>query len=424
MVERIRFSSGLELAFRRFKDLKSASIGIWVRRGACTEPLKYKGIAHYLEHLLFKGSRRYSHKKIKQQIEGRGGQLNAFTSQEITCYFAKTLDKNTSITLDVLSDMVTSPLLRKQDIDKERGVILEEIRMYNDMPSSRVSTMLDSLMWGKHPLGIDVIGSTETVKRVDQKSLRDFKRTFYRPSNVIVVVCGPEIPPDFKKKILKRFNHDSKGPTTAVFPKAKFSAGFKLKEEVTSFEQSHLSLGFPAFSYFDEQRYALEIAHVILGANMSSRLFEEIREKRGLAYEVATGIRKHRHAGAFIIHCGLEAKNVSLAFKVILDQLKKIKHKGVGRLELSRAKDYLLGNLSISLESTLNSMFYIGESLCSRNRVIGYKEVEKKIRSISAAEVRAVCRKVLSYDTLKVAIVTNRKKSYASEIKAIVKRAG
>ena len=140
MVERIRFSSGLELAFRKFKDVKSASIGIWVRRGARSEPLAVKGIAHYLEHLLFKGSRHYSHKKIKQEIEGRGGQLNAFTSQEVTCYYAKTLDRNLEIALDVLSDMVTSPLLREADIERERGVILEEIKMYNDMPSSRVAT--------------------------------------------------------------------------------------------------------------------------------------------------------------------------------------------------------------------------------------------------------------------------------------------
>ncbi|MBN2119762.1 MAG: insulinase family protein [Candidatus Omnitrophica bacterium] len=416
MVKRIKFPSGLELVFKEFKNVESASIGIWVRRGARCEPLSFKGIAHYLEHLLFKGTRNYSYKKIKQQIEGRGGQLNGFTSQEVTCYFAKILDKNCKSAFDVLSDMVASPLLKKEDIQRERGVILEEIRMYNDMPSSRVASILEELIWSKHPLGMDVIGTRESVKRISQKSLREFKNVFYRPSNIVVAVCAKSLPEDFEKIIRGKFA-DNPRLRPRKSPRARFFPGLKIKQEVTSFQQTHLSLGLPGFSYSDKKRFILELVNIILGANMSSRLFEEIREKRGLAYEVSTGLRKYKDTGAFVVHCGLDSKNVELAFKVIIKEFNKLKEKLVGRDELLRAKDYFLGNLSMLLESTLNSMLYIGESVCTLDKVFSYQDIEREALKITAHDIRRVCREIFSYNRLKVAIVTNRKESYASCLK-------
>ncbi len=420
MVEQLNFPSGLTLIFRKFKDTKSISIGLWLRKGARTESLKFKGIAHFLEHLVFKGTKNYSYRKIKEEIEGRGGQLNAFTSQEVICYFAKVLEKNANIALDVLSDMVSFPLLKREDIEKERGVILEEIRMYKDMPSSRVSSILDSLLWENHPLGMDVIGKEETVKRISQLQLRQFKESLYNPSNIVVVICGRDIPNFFDSAVKKIQSLSSKSAYPDKFSKPKIKKGFSFRQEVTSFEQTHISLGFRGFSYFDERRFILELIHIILGGNMSSRLFEAIREKKGLAYEVSTGVKKYKDTGAFIIHCGLEEKNVELAFKIIIKELNRIKKSLVSKSELLRAKDYFLGNFSMGLESTLNSMFYIGESICKLGKVLDYKEIEKKILKVSPQDIKEVSREVFSFDRCKTALVTKRSQSFLSSFRKIL----
>ena len=423
MVKRLKLRSEISLFFNEFKEAKSTSIGIWIKKGARSEPLRVKGIAHFLEHLVFKGTKNYSHKEIKQEIEGRGGQLNAFTSQEVVCYFAKVLERNAEVCLDVLSDMVRFPLLKKEDVERERGVILEEIRMYRDMPSSRVSSILDSLLWEDNPLGIDVIGRESTVKKISEREIRKFKDKFYSPSNIVIVISGKALP-KFFEKILAKFNSLSLTGRSfpGKFPKAKVKRGFKFKQEATSFEQTHISLGFEGFSYFHPQRFILELIHIILGGNMSSRLFEAIREERGLAYEVSTGVKKYRETGAFTIHCGLEEKNASLAFRIILKELKRLKEKLVAKSELMRAKDYFLGNFSMGLESTLSSMFYIGESICKSGKVLTCQEVEREILRISPVQIREIAKKVFSPDKLKIAVVTKRSQSFLPSFKKILNR--
>jgi len=419
VVKRIKYPSGLEVAFREFKARKGASIGIMIKQGARTEPLKHKGIAHYLEHLVFKGTKNYSYKNIKQEVEGRGGQLNGYTSQEVTCFYANTLDKNSHLALDVLSDMVAQPLLKKEYVQTERGVILEEIRMYRDLPSSRVSSILDSLLWEGHPLGMDIIGKEQTVKRISRDDLRRFKNIFYRPSNIVVVICASHMPINFEKKILKKFSYNPRKSGIGRFPKAKVTGGFGFKQEVTAFGQSHLSLGFPGYSSFDRRKFVLELINIILGANMSSRLFEQIREKRGLAYEVSTSIKKFIDTGAFIIHCGLDERNVDLAFKLIIKGLEKIKRSLVSKNELARAKDYFLGNFSIHLESTSQSLFYVGESICRLGRVLDYGDIEKEIIRITPQDIRDIAREVFRYNKIKIAIVTNRKRSHLAFFKKV-----
>jgi predicted Zn-dependent peptidase len=412
MVKRIRSFSGIDIIFNEFKQRKNCSLGIWITKGARHEPAQFKGIAHFLEHLLFKGTKKYSHKQIKREIEGRGGHINGFTSQEVTCYFVKVLDKNLTLALDVLLDMVTVPCLRKEDIEKERGVILEEVKMYKDMPSSRVNEILNSLLWQKHSLGIDVIGKERMIRKIKRADIDSFLKRSYIPPNIKVVICGKQIPFDIERVVSGRFRGWKKQLSNIPVKKASVAKGFGFSQEVSSFTQSHLSLGFPGFSFSDKRRITLGLIHVILGANMSSRLFESIREDKGLAYEISTGIEKYRDTGAFTVHCGLETKNIPLAFKLILKELDRIKHKKVSARELNRAKEYFIGNMHMALDDPTRAMFYLGESFCLRGKALEVEEIEGIVNSITPQHIKTIAGNVFRFKDLKVAIVTNKKDSF------------
>lgn len=424
MVKRLKLKLGLELAFKDFPQDESCSVGVWIKRGARSEPIRIKGVAHFLEHLLFKGTKKYSHKDITRDIEGRGGQLNGFTSQEVTCYFAKVLRKNLSKALDVLSDMVAFPLLKQEDINRERGVVLEEIKMYRDMPSSRVSSILDSLLWGSHPLGIDVIGLEDTVSKITAIDMRSFQMASYRPSNIAIVICGRDMGFEIYEEAVKKFSLQRYGKRMPLpkFSSPKVYPGFKFSQEITSFEQTHISLGFKGLKVSDKDRFILDLINIILGGNMSSRLFESIREKLGLAYEISTSVKKFADTGAFIVHCGLEARNLLLALEVIAKELVRMKNFNVGRKELSRAKDYCLGGLAMSFENNLNTMSYIGESLCKTGRVLTFKELERRISSVTVSEIKSLAEKVFCLDKAKVALVTNENRDFKPESEKIIRK--
>lgn len=422
MAERIILPSGIEIIFKDFKNLRSASVGVWINKGARNEPANCKGIAHFLEHLLFKGSRFYNHKQIKQEIEGRGGQLNGFTSQEVTCFFADVLNTHLPIAVDVLADVVVFPLLKKDDIEKERGVVLEEMRMYKDIPSSRVSDLLNFLLWKKHALGVDVLGKEETVKRITKRDILSFHSRSYTPGNIKVVICSSELSEEIKNNIAGKFSKCKKGLRKWPSRKARISKGFDFLQEVSSFAQTHLSLGFPGLKFGDQRRTALGLLHVILGANMSSRLFESLREEKGLVYEVSSGISKYKDTGSFHVHCGLETKNTGLAFKTIMKELKRIKDKNIGKKELVRAKDYYLGNLYMMFDSPARTMAYIGESVCRGSRVRPVKEIEQKVNKVQVDDIKHIARQILNFNDLKIAVVTNKKESFLPVIKNVLKK--
>lgn len=406
--ERLILDNGVEFCFKELKDRNSSAVGIWVKEGARCEPIEHKGIAHYLEHLLFKGSDNYSYRQIKEEIEGKGGQLNGFTSQESTCYYARVLNKNIPKTLDILLDMVVNPLLKESDIERERQVILEEISMYNDMPAARVISLIDILLWPKDPLGIDVIGSEQSVEAIDKAAMLSFKERFYHPENIVVTVCGRDSKGlrsliENKVNVAKPLNKENSKKKKVKIPK-----GFKYSREIKPFNQTHLAMAFPGMDCFAKDRYTLELIHTILGANMSARLFESLREKRGLAYDVSTMTRKYSNTGAFMIHCGLDASKRELAVELTIKELDKIKDKLVPAKELKRAKDYILGNLLMNFESTLNSMLYVGESIISKGRVMTYEQIEQAILKVSPEDIKRVANKIFDYQYMKVAEVTNQ----------------
>ncbi len=398
--------NGVTFIFSPFKDMETASLGVFLRIGSRFEQKRVKGIAHFLEHMLFKGSKNYSYLKIKQEIEGRGGLLNAFTSQEITAFYAQFLNKNIGLTLDILLDMVARPVLGEQDIEKERKVILEEIKMYNDLPASRSAMILDELLWPDHPLGEEVIGYNHTVKAIKRSDLFDFNKKYYTPSNMVVVFSGnfsKEKIIDLLKEKVKKDERRINLKTASPLPLRESN----IKAEKRNLEQTHLCLGFRSVSYASRQRLTVQLINVVLGANMSSRLFEELREKRSLCYEISTDVRKFKDSGAFLIHTGLDKSNILVAVNTILKELNKIKEKAISKSELNRAKDYLLGQIAMGLERPSGRMFYLAQNYITLGKIDTFDTIKKKIEAVTPSQIRDLTRQIFKLENICISCVGN-----------------
>ena len=408
--------TGTTLIFFPFKNIKTTSLGIFLPVGSRIEHRKKKGIAHFLEHMVFKGTKNYSYRKIKTEIEGRGGSLNGFTSQEVTAYYANFLNKNLSSALDILIDMVLFPLLRKSEINKERNIILEEIKMYNDIPALRAIALLEQLLWANHPLGQEVIGHSSTVKDIGSKDLENFQARHYTPSNMIISFCG-----DFpKEKLIDLLNKKIKKENKKARPKenSPFSLrGLQIKVENRPIEQAHLCLGFRSNSYKSTKRVAAQLLNIILGANMSSRLFEELREKNPLCYDISTEVKQFCDSGGFIIHAGLDKRKIILALQTIVRELNKIKDKGVSFTELSRAKDYLLGQVTMNLERPQGRMFYLADNLLKYKKIEGFKELKSKIISVTNHDVQSLAKSIFNLENMCISCVGNVENTFEQRLK-------
>ncbi len=407
------------LIFSPLENRETASLGVFVRIGSRFEEKRVKGIAHFLEHMVFKGTKSYSHRKIKQEIEGRGGLLNAFTSQEMTAYHANFLKKNLPRTLDILLDMAYQPLFRPSDINKERNVILEEIKMYNDLPSSRAGMLLDSLLWKGHPLGEDVIGYTSTVKKIQRSDLEGFRKKYYVPVNMAVSLSGSFRKDDAVKLLSERIKSDSRKLELKTFSPSNFK-GVRISTERKNLEQSHLCMGFRSVSYLSKERFTARLMNIILGANMSSRLFEELREKRSLCYDISTEARSYKDSGAFLIHTGLDKSRVLVAISAILRELEKIRNKEIGAKELGRARDYLLGQIAMSLETPQGRMWHQAHSYLTAGKIHEFSTIKKKIEAINPLQIKNFARKVFSFDSMCISCVGNIDDDMESKISKIV----
>lgn len=413
-------AGSVDLVYSRFSNFETASLGVFLKTGARFEKKKQKGIAHFLEHMLFKGSRRYNHRKIKQEIEGRGGFLNGFTSQEMTAYYACFLKKNTLVALDILLDMVLDPSLLSSEIKKEKGVVLEEIKMYNDLPSSRAKTILDNLLWQSHPLGQDIIGSSESIKKLTRADLLKFKNDYYVPFNTLISFCGDFPLSKIKQFIEKKVKEKSK--RKKIYQKKPTrQKGVKIALEKKEIQQLHLCLGFQSIPYSSDKRIIQQLLHVILGGNMSSRLFESLREKRSLCYDISTEPREYKDCGAFIIRLGLDKEKAGLALATIKKELLKIKNKEISRSELSRAKDYFLGQFSMSLEQPQGRMFYLAQSRIKCFQIESPERLKSRVESVMPSQIRDFACKVFNFKDFALAAVGDISGVSAEKIKGIFK---
>lgn len=381
------------------------ALGIWINVGGRYESFQNKGISHFLEHLLFKGTKKYSCRMIKESIEGVGGSLNGFTAEELTCYLVKMPSRYLNLALDVLSSMVLNPTLSEKEIDKERTVILEEIKMYKDQPQSYIYDLLDELLWPAQPLGLPIIGSEESVAKINRGSLSLFKEEYYTASNIVVSITGSfdhDKLIDSAENIFSSRKRSGKNDFIKV-NEEQFSAQIKLLEKPT--EQMHMALGFHGFKRDHPLKYALSLLNIILGANMSSRLFNEVREKRGLAYEIGTQIKRFQDTGAFIVHAGIDNQKLPAAIELILKELAKAKDKLVSEGELLRAKEFQLGQLMLGLEDTLDHMLWIGESTTTLDKTYSLDEVIKEVKKVSKDDVRQAARAIFNENKINLALI-------------------
>ena len=400
-----RLKNGLKVVTVPMHDRASVAVAVWIRTGSRFEPHRLNGVSHFLEHMLFKGTKKRTTRQIKEAVEGVGGVLNAFTSEECTCYFAKLLQEHFSVAFDVLSDMVANAALSGEEFKREKTVILEEIKMYRDLPSQHVHDMMGELLWPDQPLGRPIAGTLESVEKLSRADLADYKRRYYHPANIVVSVSGPVVHNEVMEHARKVFEPLTGNPVSK-FEKARSRQAkprFRFQEKQT--EQTHFVAGFHGLSRSDADRYKLGLLNVILGANMSSRLFEEVREKRGLAYEIRSGASFFEDTGSITISAGVETRKAPQAMRIILRELDKLKKKPVSPVELSRAKDYFMSQLTLSLEDTLDHLLWVCDRMMFGEVLPDKEKIRERIEEVLPKDIQAMARRLFLTEKLNLTLV-------------------
>lgn len=400
-----QLSNGLRIVTHPMKGRDSVAVGIWIGVGGRYEEDSIKGAAHFLEHIVFKGSKQYTCKEIKENIEGVGGTLNAFTSDEQTCFFAKIPSKHLKLTFDILADMALFPKISKKDVVKESAVIVEEIKMYHDLPQYFVLELFDQLMWPDHPLGKSLTGTTKSVVGMTERDLKQFHGKFYSPGNIVVSVCGNVNHETIVHMVRRKMSSLKQSQRQDYLPVGKLQDTPNVKFYKKNIEQMHVALGAAGLDEKHPDRHALCLLSVLLGGNMSSRLFVEVREKHGLAYSIGCSAKTLHDTGQFIIRAGVDNQKITQAVQLILKELDKISRESVSTGEFKRAKDYLLGQFLLSLEDTMEHMLWIGESLIAKNECKTLKQVVNSYEKITRQDLKRVAGEILNRNKYKLAVV-------------------
>ncbi len=400
-----RLENGLRVLSVPMRDRHSSAVAIWVRTGSRFETKKISGVSHFLEHMLFKGTRKRTTRQIKEEIEGVGGALNAFTGEESTCYFAKLLKEHYPRALDVLSDMVLNAVLSPAELAKERTVIIEEIKMYRDLPSHHVHDLMGELLWPDQPLGRAISGTPESVSAISRADMAAYMKRYYQGGNILVSFSGDIPHEEALGAVRKIFAKHPAGPA-GTFSRARSRQSsprtFYLEKKT---EQTHFVIGVHGFSRFHPDRYKLGILNIILGANMSSRLFEEVREKRGLAYEIRSGISFYHDTGSVTISAGVEAAKAHKAVLVILRELSKLRARFVSEGELRRAKDYFMSQLAMGLEDTLDHLLWAGERILDGGDLPDMAKIRRSIEAVTRQDVQAMAVKLFRTSDLNLSLI-------------------
>jgi predicted Zn-dependent peptidase len=414
MIVREVLDNGLRLVTEAMPHVRSVSIGVWLTRGSRHESDERGGIAHFVEHMLFKGTTTRSAEDIAQAIDSIGGQIDAFTSKEYAGYYIKVLDEHLPIALDVLSDVVLRPAFDPADIEREKKVFLEEIKMVEDTPDDLVHEIFTQQFWDKHPLGRPILGTPETVEALDQASLRTHFDTTYTAPHLVVTAAGNLEHAHIRDLVAAAFGSVATTAIdrTEVAPGAAPAVLTRFKE----LEQSHVCLGTAAFPQNHDDRYVCYILNTVLGGSMSSRLFQNIREKRGLAYAVFSGLSAYRDAGMFNIYAGCAADTVEQVIDLVVGELRGIKATELPEAELRRAKDHLKGNLMLGLESTSARMTQLARQEMYFDKPFTLDDTLEGIASVTGADVQRVAASLFSNGALGLTVLgPNRELALAAD---------
>lgn len=397
--------NGLRISSDPMDSMESVAIGVWIRAGGRYENKNNSGISHLLEHLLFKGTMKRDMKHIKQEIEGRGGSFNGFTSEEHTCYLVKLLAKDAELGVDILSDMVQRPKLDPSEVTKEKSVIIEEINMYRDMPSHYVHEILAEMMWPDQPLGMSLAGTAESVNSITREELVTYKEGHYNTKNMLIMGTGRLKEAHFTDIAGKYFMKADPGELSkfsGVVIKQKTPAVSVHKKDT---EQTHVAIGLHTIDRFHPDKYVLSLLNIILGANMSSRLFHIVRDEMALCYEISSTIRRYEDCGAFVLSIGVDNKKIVKALEVILKETSRLKTEPVSMDELCRAKEYYRGQLLFALEDTMSRMLWIGDRVISGEKDFTVASILEHVDKITPEDIMRVAAGTIKNESLNLAVI-------------------
>lgn len=399
-VRRTVLPSGLRIVTEEVSSVRSAAVGIWVNVGSRDETPVVAGASHFLEHLLFKGTKTRTALEISSSIESVGGEMNAFTGKEYTCFYARVIDTDLPMAVDVISDLITSSLVTASDVDAERKVVLEEIAMRDDDPSDLVHDLFSDAYYGDTQLGRSILGSVESINQMSRKSVFNYYKKRYIPQDLVVAVAGNIKHKTAVDMVEKALSRDGFLDVTGV-PQVRLNKAIRVKDQrsvgliTRKTEQAHMFYGLAGVSREDDRRFTMGILSAALGGGMSSRLFQEIREKRGLAYSVYSYAQQFAGSGLLGFYAGCHPSKATEVVEIIREILHDVAENGMTAEEIARAKGAVKGSLVLSQEDTGSRMSNIGKSEIVYGEVMGFDEILRKISDVTPAAVRQLAGEIL-----------------------------
>ena len=396
--------NGLIILTERMEHLRSVAMGVWIKSGSRCEPAETNGISHFVEHMLFKGTRSRTAQHIAREMDSIGGNLDAFTGKETICFNVKSLADHVPIALDVLSDLVLHPVFADNDIERERGVILEEIKIDEDNPDVLVHELFTQSFWKDHPLGWPILGTTETVAKLDQRSLFDYHGDRFHGGNMVFSAAGNLDHDKFADAVAAKFSGLSGGETLHELAAPESTAKVILRNK-RSLEQVQICLGVPAPPITDDNRYATLILNTVLGGGMSSRLFQSIREERGMVYSIYSDLSPYRDTGTLCVYAGTSAGKALEVVDLILSEFTKLKQELLSAEELTRAKDQVKGNILLGLESSNARMANLARQEMYFRNFFTVEEVIARIDEVEAGQVQAMAQKLFDPERIAVTLL-------------------
>jgi predicted Zn-dependent peptidase len=400
----VTLQNGLRLVYEKIPFVRSVSAGIWVGTGSSHESVSNNGVSHFIEHMLFKGTDARTAKEIAEDMDEIGGQINAFTGKECTCYYAKALDTHLERTFEILSDMFYHSKFDPKDMKVEKKVILEEISMYEDTPEEVVHDLIQEISWKGHPLGLSILGTQQSLSQMDRPVIADYMTERYLPANTVLSVAGHFDTKKLLKMATQYFGNSNKPFVQEEIVKpATFLPSVQYKEK--DIEQVHLCLGFEGIENDSERLYDLLALNNIFGGGMSSRLFQKIREEKGLAYTVYSYPSSYAQAGLFNIYAGTHPKQFEQVLSLIAKEMMTVAKRGVTESELRKTKEQLKANYILGLESTSSRMNSMGKSLLLLNQVKTQEEILEKLDAVSLDSIKEIIDRVFDFHKMSMAVV-------------------
>lgn len=416
MYEITQLKNGARIISAHLPHMASVCMGVWAGTGSRHESLAQNGVSHFIEHVLFKGTKTRNAKEISEAVEGVGGYLNAFTAEENTCYYAKASADRFATLVDVLMDMYLNPAFDPDEFEKEREVIKEELAMYMDQPSQLVLEVLNEVLWPDHPLGRCITGTEASLDTLKVSTLNRFWRNHYTSPNTIIVVAGPIPHQKIVAKLRKHARHLPTASPRGYKPMRDHQTQPQIKIRSQHSEQVQLAFGIKTCSRHGENRYALRMLNTMLGENMSSRLFQRLREDHGLAYSVYSNLGFFHDAGFLTIAAGIDRSHVEQALTLIHQTLNEFKETKPNRKELRQTRDYLIGQLDLHLENTENHMIWLGEQILGYGHYVPVETIRNRLAKTTPEDIRTTAREYFQPQNLNLAVVGKVSKKRFSSV--------